>query len=76
VVSIASWTKPTYTKKVTFSAFLVEPHSPQLGDLAKFFDEGKYTVHVDKTWKLEEAAKAHDDLMSFHTSGKSVFKMD
>jgi len=76
VVSIASWSPPKYTKKIVFQAFLVEPHSQQLADLARFFDEGKISTHVDKVWKLSEAGKAHDELAASHTSGKAVFKMD
>jgi len=76
VVSIASWSPPAYTKKIQFQAFLVEPHAPQLAELAQFFDEGKLTVHVDKVWKLEEAPKAHDELATSHSTGKAVFKVD
>jgi len=76
VVSIASWTPPKYTKKIHFQAFLVEPHAPQLTELAKHFDDGKLTVNVDKAWNFSEAAKAHEELLAFHTSGKSVFKTD
>jgi len=77
VVTIASWSAPTYKKKpIKFQSMLVEPHSVQLTELANFFDEGKISVHVDKTWKLEEAAKAHDDLIAFHTTGKAVFKIE
>jgi len=76
VVSIASWSPPKYTKKMTFSAFLVEPDAPQLEELARWIDQGLLTVHVDKVWKLEEVGKAHEELASFHTSGKCVLKTD
>jgi len=73
VVSCAAWSAPVYKKKITFQPFLVEPHSGQLAEMAQFFDEGKITVLIHKVWKLNEAAKAHDEIISMHTSGKSVF---
>jgi len=76
VVSIASWSPPKYTKKIHFQAFLVEPHAPELEEMSKYFDEGKITVHVDKTWKLEEAGKAQEELIALHNTGKAVFKLD
>jgi len=76
VVSIASWSPPKYTKQISFQCFLVEPHAPQLAQLAHWFDEGKISVHVDKVWKMEEMGKAHDDILAFHTTGKSVVKVE
>jgi len=76
VVSIASWSPPKYTKKLSFQAMLVEPHAAQLDELAKYFDEGKISVHVEKVWKLEETAKAHDDIIALHTTGKQVVKIE
>jgi len=77
IVSIASWTPPKFTKKgVTFQVLLVEANAPQLEELAKFFDEGKFSVHIDQTFKLEEAGKAHESVEQYHTTGKAVFKID
>jgi len=76
VVSIASWTPPKYTKKIHFQAFLVEPNSRELEDLASYCDSGKLSVHVDKVWKMDEASKAHADILSGHTSGKAVIKIE
>jgi len=76
VVSIAQFTAPKYTKNITFHTFLVEPDAKQLTELAEYFDQGLISVTIDKTWKLEEAGKAMDEVLGFHTTGKSVLKCD
>lgn len=71
VVSIAGAASST-NPKVIAKGYLVEPHVIQLAHIAQLIDEGTLKVHVDKTYKLEEVAKAHDDIASFHTTGKIV----
>lgn len=53
----------------------VEPHAPQLAELAGWFDAGRLAVHVDETFPLARAAEAHARSEALHTRGKIVLTM-
>ena len=49
-------------------------HAEILEKCARLFDEGKMTIHIDRTYPLEEAGQAHTFLESGATMGKVVLK--
>lgn len=51
---------------------LVEPDHHGLAQLTALVDQGKLTVHVDRAFPLEEAAKAHEYGQAGRTTGKLV----
>jgi NADPH:quinone reductase-like Zn-dependent oxidoreductase len=53
----------------------VEPNAAQLGELARWMDEGKLSTHVSETFPLERAGAAHAASESMHTRGKIVLTM-
>jgi NADPH:quinone reductase-like Zn-dependent oxidoreductase len=54
----------------------VEPNSAQLADLARWFDEGRLTTHVEATFPLARAREAHAASERLHTRGKIAITMD
>lgn len=54
----------------------VEPNSSQLADLARWFDEGRLTTHVELTLPLSRAPEAHAESEQLHTRGKIVLTME
>jgi NADPH:quinone reductase-like Zn-dependent oxidoreductase len=54
----------------------VEPNSAQLADLARWFDEGRLTTHVEATFPLARASEAHAASERLHTRGKIAITMD
>ncbi|NIQ07982.1 MAG: zinc-binding dehydrogenase, partial [Candidatus Korarchaeota archaeon] len=38
-------------------------------------EDGKIEVHVSKTYSLEEATKALNQIQTLHTKGKTVIKL-
>lgn len=61
-------------KNIDFEFVFVEPHAKQLEHLAKFVEEEKLKVEISKTYSLDEAAKALEQIQSLHTKGKIVIK--
>ncbi|GAB2777324.1 NADP-dependent oxidoreductase [Salinimicrobium soli] len=61
-------------KKIDFEFVFVEPNTKQLEHLAKLVEDGKLKVEVSKTYSLDEAAKALEQIQSLHTTGKIVVK--
>lgn len=57
---------------VQVSWMLVEPDPVGLGHLVDLMDEGSLTVHVDRTFPLEQAADAHRHGEQGRTTGKVV----
>jgi NADPH:quinone reductase-like Zn-dependent oxidoreductase len=55
-----------------FAGVTVEPDHGDLEALAALATAGKLTVHVDKTFPLEEAAQAHRFLVEAKPRGKIV----
>jgi NADPH:quinone reductase-like Zn-dependent oxidoreductase len=72
LVCIAKLKNPTPKEDLWFKNFLVDPNSVQLEELTQLYDKGVFTCKIEKVYKLAEAAKAHDDIASFHTKGKIV----
>lgn len=58
--------------KVLFHYHFVEPNVKNLNQITSWIGEGKFKVHIDQTFLLEEAAKAHEQIESGHTTGKIV----
>ena len=61
-------------KKIDFEFVFVEPNSKQLQHLAKLVEDGKLKVEVSKTYSLDEAVEALEQIQSLHTTGKIVVK--
>lgn len=53
----------------------VEPNSAQLDEIARWFDEGRLTTHIDARFPLSRAAEAHALSEKAHTRGKIVVTM-
>jgi NADPH2:quinone reductase len=57
------------------SNFWVRPDSPDLTALAELIDAGMVTVHVARTFPLEETAAAHELSATGHVQGKVVIRV-
>lgn len=57
---------------IDFSYVFVEPNSRQLDQLCTYADAGKLKVHVSKTYSLDEAAEALEQVQTLHTTGKII----
>jgi NADPH:quinone reductase-like Zn-dependent oxidoreductase len=57
---------------IDFHYVFVEPNTLQLNHLADLADSGLLKVHVSHTFPLAEAAEAHRQIQSHHTTGKLV----
>lgn len=55
-----------------FAGVLVEPDSEGLEALAELIDAGRIRPHVEATFPLAEAAKAHELIAAGHVQGKIV----
>lgn len=65
------WARPAGHHHYVF----VEPHAPQLDELARWFDEGALRPIVSQTFALEQAADALAASESQRTRGKIVLTM-
>ncbi|MCC5933814.1 MAG: NADP-dependent oxidoreductase [Balneolales bacterium] len=74
LVSITN-SKPERRDDVKFQYVFVEPNAPQLEELARLTDAGKLKIHVSKTYPLNEAADALQQIETLHTKGKIVIRM-
>jgi len=54
------------------AVFMARPNRPVLTEIARLIDAGKVKVVVQKTYELDEAAKAQDELEHKHSVGKRV----
>jgi NADPH:quinone reductase-like Zn-dependent oxidoreductase len=55
--------------------FMAEPKRNQLEEIARLIDDGKVVVVVQKTFPMDEASEAQEELESRHTQGKLVLKV-
>lgn len=55
---------------LTCSWIFASPNGEQLAEIALLVDEGRLKVHVEATWPLAEAARAHERLEARHVRGK------
>jgi NADPH:quinone reductase-like Zn-dependent oxidoreductase len=73
---ISTLKEPSKTKaaqhNVRTKVFMTEANSGQLTEIARLIDEGKVNVVVQKTYDLDEAAQAQDELEYEHSIGKRV----
>ncbi|GAA4437638.1 NADP-dependent oxidoreductase [Pontibacter saemangeumensis] len=58
--------------KINFHYVFVEPNASQLDYLRELAESGRLKVHVSKTYSLDEAVKALNQIQSGHTTGKIV----
>ena len=58
--------------KIDFHFVFVEPNSNNLDHLRELVEDGKVKVKVGKTYRLEEAVEALEQIESLHTTGKIV----
>lgn len=58
--------------KVLFNYHFVEPNVKNLNQITSWIGDGKFKVHIDQAFRLEEAAKAHEQIETGHTKGKIV----
>ncbi|MEX2477630.1 MAG: NADP-dependent oxidoreductase [Gracilimonas sp.] len=71
IVSITK-SKPDISNDIDFTYVFVEPNSTQLTHLQQLADEGKIKVPVSKTYSLEKAGEALEEIEKLHTRGKLV----
>ncbi|MCJ8163428.1 NADP-dependent oxidoreductase [Pontibacter sp. E15-1] len=57
---------------INFHYVFVEPNASQLDQLRELAESGQLKVHVSETYPLEDTAKALDQILSGHTTGKIV----
>ncbi|MAO65383.1 MAG: zinc-binding oxidoreductase [Balneola sp.] len=74
VVSITK-SKPEISDDITFKYVFVEPNAEQLEHIAALADNGKIKVPVSKTFDLDEAADALEQIQSLHTQGKLIITL-
>ncbi len=65
---------PERRDDVHFQYVFVEPNAAQLEHLSELADSGKLKVPVSKTFKLDDAQQALQEIESLHTRGKTVIK--
>lgn len=73
LVSITN-SDPERRDDVRFQYVFVEPNAVQLEHLSELADAGKLKVPVSKTFKLDDAQQALQEIESLHTRGKTVIK--
>ena len=59
-------------KKIDFEFVFVEPNAKQLEHFRQLVEDGKIRVEIKKTYPLEKAAEALEQIQSLHTTGKIV----
>ena len=65
---------PKRRDDVHFQYVFVEPNAAQLEHLSELADSDALKVPVSKTFKLDDAQKALQEIESLHTRGKTVIK--
>ena len=65
---------PKRRDDVHFQYVFVEPNAAQLEHLSELADSGKLKVPVSKTFTLDDAQRALQEIESLHTRGKTVIK--
>ena len=65
---------PKRRDDVHFQYVFVEPNATQLEHLSELADSDALKVPVSKTFKLDDAQKALQEIESLHTRGKTVIK--
>lgn len=72
---VASVTDPVKVRELGGSYWFVRPDADDLATLARLVDEGRLTVHVERTFPLEAAADAHRLLETGHMRGKVALEI-
>jgi NADPH:quinone reductase-like Zn-dependent oxidoreductase len=67
--------EPTAPDGVAIEAYDGENSPALIGRLNALIDSGPFEVHVDKTFRLEEASKAHKALTEHHL-GKFALRIE
>jgi NADPH:quinone reductase-like Zn-dependent oxidoreductase len=71
LISITN-SNPDRREDVYFEYVFVEPNAVQLEHLAQLADDGHLSVHVSKTYNLDETAEALAKIETLHTRGKII----
>ncbi|HET8864064.1 MAG TPA: NADP-dependent oxidoreductase [Gracilimonas sp.] len=71
VVSITK-SKPEISNDIEFKYVFVEPNAEQLEHITVLADSGKIKVRISKTYSLDEAGQALQEVEKLHTRGKLV----
>jgi len=53
-------------------SMLVSPNGAQMANIAKLIEKNALTIHIDRTFNIQDANEAFDLLSKGHTSGKIV----
>ncbi|MGD8701279.1 MAG: NADP-dependent oxidoreductase [Desulfosarcina sp.] len=62
-------------RDLRFAFTFVEPHAPQLDHIRDLIHAGRFNTHVSRTFKLDQAAQAHETIEAGHTRGKIVLTL-
>jgi NADPH:quinone reductase-like Zn-dependent oxidoreductase len=68
-------TDPVKVRELGGRYWFVRPDADDLATLSRLVDEGRMTVHVERTLPLEAAADAHRLLESGHMRGKVALEI-
>lgn len=72
---LASVTDPARVRELGGTYWFVRPDREDLATLSRLVDEGRLTVHVERTFPLEEAADAHRLIEGGHMRGKLALEI-
>ncbi|MFF5171845.1 NADP-dependent oxidoreductase [Micromonospora sp. NPDC000089] len=72
---LISTADPEHVTRLGGSYLFVRPSTQDLGALAGLVDAGRLTVHVERTFPLDEAADAHRLVEAGHVRGKVVLEV-
>ncbi|SMO84903.1 NADPH:quinone reductase [Fodinibius sediminis] len=67
--------QPGAPEDVSFQYVFVEPNTVQLQHIQQLADEGKIKVPISRTFSLEEAGQALQEIESLHSRGKTVITL-
>lgn len=72
---LASVTDPSRVRELGGKYWFVRPDREDLATLSRLVDEGRLTVHVERTFPLEEAGDAHRLIEAGHMRGKLALEI-
>jgi NADPH:quinone reductase-like Zn-dependent oxidoreductase len=77
LVSIAEQVDEAQLKErdVRFFYVFVEPHARQLDRIGNLVESGRFKPQVSRTFALDQAAQAHEQMETGHTRGKIVLQV-
>lgn len=72
---LASVINPTRVRELGGRYWFVRPDPEELATLSRLADDGRLTVHLERTFALESAADAHRLIEGGHVRGKLALEM-